>query len=115
LGNGLLPQLMKGPYPLNLIQISLLVKPKAIGIFLIYNEKKEVIFIGRSDEDLSKELKKFLEQGKFFAFEYTINPKEAYLSECKYFHKYENNPNFIRKDHPLPPSGVEVKCPVCGL
>jgi len=106
---------MKGPYPLHLIQISLLVKPRALGVFLIYNEKKEVIFVGRSDEDLAKELKKFLDKGKFFAFEYAISPREAYISECKYFHQYEKNPNFIRKDHPLPPSGEEIKCQVCGL
>lgn len=106
---------MKGPYPLNLIQISLLVKPKAMGVFLIYNEKKEVIFVGRSDEDLAKELKKYLDKGIFFAFEYVINPNEGYLKECKYFHKEEDNPNFLRKYHPMPSRGANLKCPVCGL
>lgn len=86
-----------------------------MGIFLIHNENKEVIYVGRSDEDLAKELKKYVEKGKFFSYEYVVSLKEAYLLECKYFHKYKDNPNFTREDHPIPPKGIEEKCPVCGL
>lgn len=106
---------MRGPYPLTLIQISLLIHPKRIGVFLIHNEKKEVIYVGRSEEDLAKELKKYVEMGKFFSYEYAVSPKEAYLLECKYFHKYKDNPDFKREDHPIPPANLEEKCSVCGL
>ncbi len=106
---------MRGPYPLTLIQIALLIHPKRIGVFLIYNEKKEVIYVSRSDEELAKELKKYIDMGKFFSYEYVVSPKEGYLLECKYFHKYKDNSNFLREDHPIPPAGIEEKCPVCGL
>ncbi|MEO0131311.1 MAG: hypothetical protein ABIK76_06435 [candidate division WOR-3 bacterium] len=106
---------MRGPYPLTLIQIDSLIHPKRMGVFLIYNEKREVVYLGRSDEDLTKELKKHIEMGKFFSYEYVVNSKEGYLLECKYFHKYKDNPNFSREDHPIPPPNMEIKCPVCGL
>lgn len=106
---------MRGPYPLTLPQIGLLIYPKRIGVFLIYNEKKEVIYVGRSDEDLAKELKEYITKGIFFSYEYAINSQENYLLECRYFHRYKNNPNFSREDHPIPPPNIELKCPVCGL
>ncbi|MCS7250646.1 MAG: hypothetical protein N2323_04950 [candidate division WOR-3 bacterium] len=110
-----LNKIVRGPYPLTLPQVGLLIYPKRIGVFLIHNEKKEVIYVGRGDEDLAKEIKKYIEMGKFFSYQYTISLKENYLLECKYFHRYQNNPNFLKKDHPLPPPGIEEKCPICGL
>ncbi len=110
---------MFGPYPLTSTSIRkhVLAKP---GIYVLFTDKNEPIYCGRSDMDLNTRLQQHLGtsetndciKGKNavkFSYQNTPGAKEAYELECANFHQY--NPT-CNDRHPEKADAAWV-CPVC--
>ncbi len=76
------------------------------GTFLVY-------YVGRSDSDVNKRLKRWVNNTKhpLFKFSYASSAKAAYEKECQNYHDFEPPDNDV---HPDKPSGSNWECPVCG-
>ncbi len=90
------------------------------GVYLFYQSiDGDVVYVGRSDTSLSVRLQarketgfiKFLQgtEQRYYQYKNLNDPKEAYIWECKYYHKY--NP-VLNVRHPAKPEGSNVKCPI---
>ena len=87
------------------------------GTYLIYKTKEgPVHYVGRSDTNLKKRIES--EGGKCPNCGVKVNwikwwdfstKKEAFLKECKEWHKQDNLCNEI---HPDKPNGTTYKCPI---
>jgi len=106
---------MRGPFPLDSSRIDLLVIPERPGVYGVSNTPESPTYIARSDADLSIALKHWINKYKFFWFDYALSPKEAYVLECKAFHKQNTKSKLENKLHPGPPENIKLKCPVCGI
>jgi hypothetical protein len=107
---------MGASYPLNEETINSEVKKNRIGSYVLgyINEKKGYIpkYVGRSDNDLNKRLKDWIENYSRFKFMYHSTTKQAYEKECNLYHDWIKQ--IDNKEHPDKPDGTNYKCPVCG-
>lgn len=87
-----------------------------IGAYILSRDGQSANYVGRSDRDLGAEILKTaqaLNAGyTHFFFERAETPQEAYIQECKWYHAYSFVEN---KEHPKPPTGVNMKCPICSI
>ncbi|MCI0455177.1 MAG: hypothetical protein L0Y68_09305 [Candidatus Dadabacteria bacterium] len=110
---------MFGPYPLTSppIRKHVLTKP---GAYVLFTDKNEPVYSGRSDTDLNTEIQRHLptnetseciraKNANKFSYQNTVGPKEAHDLECTNYHKY--NPPCNEK-HPEK-SNAEWNCPIC--
>jgi hypothetical protein len=49
-----------------------------------------------------------------FWYETCLTPSETFVTECRTYHRHSETSSLEDGKHPLPPSGLQVKCPVCG-
>jgi len=72
--------------------------------------------VGRSDEDLNKRIKDYLESKyKYFRFDYAKSPKDAFDKECELYHDYRGDKGKLDNErHPDKKEGSNWKCPTCG-
>ena len=109
---------MKGPYSLTTENIDKYVSESIGNYALGYSDDTTFYpqYVGRSDTNLNKRLKDYLdvkkEDIKEFRFSYAENAIAAYFKECRNYHDFNLKYNDI---HPDKPNGQgSLKCPVCG-
>lgn len=103
---------MEGPRSIS--RVDTYVTKTSAGAYILSRDGKAVHYVGRSDTDLAKRIKSYANEGlnyKFFWFEYTASPMQAYYLECEWWHKYAPLDN---DNHPAVPPGTYWKCPVPG-
>ncbi len=102
---------MKGPLLISEVSNYVKVSP---GAYILSRDGKVAHYVGRSDNDLLSRIKSSANEGKgykYFWFEYTTSPMQAYYLECEWYHKYNPPDN---ANHPARPPGTFWRCPVPG-
>lgn len=106
---------MKGPYELNKDIVGSILESARIGNYALGKINDKGLFIpykvGRSEQDLQKELLSWCEFHHYthFAYAYAAGIKQAYEKECHNYHDlfaWLQNP-----PHPVLPKNISCKCP----
>ncbi len=76
--------------------------------------KVKPYYVGRSDSNLRERIKTSAKERecKYVWFKETTFPKNAYLLECEYYHKYEGI--LDNEIHPDVSNGAYWRCPIEG-
>jgi hypothetical protein len=87
---------------------------RASGVFVLSYDRTQEARVGRADEDLRAALGAFEGEYAYFYFE-TIGPAdERYFRECELYHRLGGDRGQLDNTaHPVPPTGLDVDCPVC--
>jgi len=103
--------MLMGPYSIN--DVDLYITRASPGIYILSKDGKTASYVGRSDTDVGLRIKQSATEGYYthFWFEYASSPRDAYLKECEYYHKYNPADN---TNHPAVPFGTNWRCPVIG-
>jgi len=103
--------MLMGPY--SIADASQYVVPGSVGVYILSRDGKTAAYVGRSDTDVGLRIKQSATEGYYshFWFEYATSPRDAYLKECEYYHKYNPPDN---TNHPGVPFGTNWRCPVIG-
>lgn len=103
--------MLQGPFSLDYVDYH--VKYISSGVYIFCNGNNRATYVGRSDLDVGDRIKKSKNEGNYshFLFEYASSPRDAYLKECEYYHKYNPPDNSY---HPAVPAGTIWRCPVSG-
>lgn len=107
---------MNGSYELTNEEIDKRIKPKSIGNYALGYFKEDVFYVkyvGRSDENLNKRLKTWVESYKYFKYSYASSAKAAFVKECQNYHDFGEKETLDNIIHPDRPDGSDWKCPVC--
>jgi len=115
LGNDFVDDEPEGPpYPLNALVIRKQVEPSSPGVFVLSYDRTMDARIVRTDTDLRLALSEFLGRYAYFHFEAIAPRKERFERECELYHRLGGDRGQLdNEEHPLPPSGPQLKCPVC--
>lgn len=102
------------PYRLDSVVIHEQVAPSTPGVFVLSYDQTMDARVGRADTDLRLALSEFIERYAYFHFEAVAPRKERFERECELFHRLGGDRGQLdNEDHPLPPPGPQLKCPVC--
>lgn len=104
--------MLTGPFSIN--GVDLYVTRTSPGVYILSKDGKTAAYVGRSDTDVGFRIKQSSREGygyTYFWFEYATSPRDAYLKECEYYHKYNPPDN---DSHPAVPFGTNWRCPVIG-
>lgn len=104
--------MLMGPYSTN--NVDLYVTRAHPGVYIFSRDGRTAVYVGRSDTDVGFRIKQSASEGyryTHFWFEYASSPRDAYLKECEYYHKYNPPDN---TNHPAVPFGTNWRCPVTG-
>jgi hypothetical protein len=102
------------PYRLDPSVIEARVPPSVQGVFVLSYDRTLDARIGRADSDLRKSLNEFVDTYAYFHFEVISSSKERFERECELFHRFGGDRGQLDNvDHPLPPAGPQLKCPLC--
>lgn len=103
--------MLMGPYSIN--SVDLYVTRASPGVYILSRDGRTAAYVGRSDTDVGSRIKQSITEGYYthFWFEYVTFPRDAYLKECEYYHKYDPPDN---TNHPAVPPGTNWRCPVIG-
>lgn len=111
---------MEGPYVLDPIKIDRLVAPKVPGNYAVgYIAGGDfiVLYIGRSDDNLNRELKNWVFRKSdclFFKFSCANSSQEAFKKECTNYHNFGGSVKLKNKEHPQKPANTDWTCPHCN-
>ena len=101
--------MLAGPYSIRTTGAQLEAIP---GVYVLSRDGKTAAYVGRSDADLrSRMLQSAAGAYRHFWFEYASSPRDAYLKECEYYHRYGPPDNI---NHPAVPPGANWRCPIRG-
>ena len=112
---------MNGAYDFKSEQIDAVVTRTSPGNYALGYVKNTntfiVLYVGRSDNDLNKELKSRLSWTKYkkFKYSYASSPKAAFEKECKNYHDFGGKAKLDNEIHPARPENTDWKCPVCDI
>lgn len=111
---------MRGPYPLNEIEIDRLIIKNVPGNYAYGYQNGEghffVQYVGRSDTDLNSRIRHGIGLYKMFKFSYAENVKEAFEKECQNYHDFGGEEGILEnKVHPDRPVGKDYECPICHI
>lgn len=111
---------MSGPCDLNKKEIENVIRKKTAGNFALgYLDEHNIFivqYIGRSDEDLRDDLRKWVGKGySNFKFSFAGNPKSAFIKECKKYHEFGESNKLKNTIHPKRKSDSDWLCPVCDI
>jgi len=109
---------MEGPYGLDMKTIEEQVKRVSPGNYALGKKNEEgmflVSYIGRSDTDITSELKSWI--GKtdkpLFKFRYANSSRDAFGIECENYHDFVKDG---KGKHPGRPVQTDWKCPRCNF
>lgn len=107
---------MNGPYELTYEKIDKEVTKISAGNYAlgyISNEVFYIKYVGRSDDNINKRLKDWVNKYKYFKFSYASSRKEAFEKECRNYHDFDGG-KLDNKVHPKRPDDTYWRCPVCG-
>jgi hypothetical protein len=110
---------LSGPYKLTAQQIDETVSKCCPGNFILGNSDSPKDFqpkyVGRSDMDLNRQLKDFVDKYSLFSFRYAETAFEAFVNECHYYHQWKTVSKLDNDAHPKSPAGTAWVCPICGI
>ena len=75
-----------------------------------------VLYVGRSDDDLARELHGWVGENaryKAFVFSYARDPKTAFETECENFHDFGGIERLDNAGHPQRAAETDWLCPRC--
>lgn len=102
------------PYRLDSAVIHEQVGPSTAGVFVLSYDRTMDARIGRADTNLRLALSEFLDRYAYFYFEAIAPSKERFERECELYHRLGGDHGQLdNEEHPLPPPGPQLKCPVC--
>ena len=102
------------PYRLDSVVIHEQVGPSTPGVFVLSYDRTMDARIARADTDLRLALSEFLDRYAYFHFEAIAPRKERFERECELYHRLGGDRGQLdNEEHPLPPPGPQLKCPVC--
>lgn len=107
---------MNGPYKLDTKTIEEQVTKTSSGNYALGRKKKNgkfgIGYVGRSDTDVKKRLKRWVSDKirPLFKFSYATSPKAAFEKECQNYHDFKPPENDV---HPQRPDNTNWKCPHC--
>jgi hypothetical protein len=102
------------PYRLDSVVIHEQVGPSTAGVFVLSYDRTMDARIGRADTNLRLALSEFLDRYAYFYFEAITPSKERFERECELYHRLGGDRGQLdNEEHPLPPPGPQLKCPVC--
>ncbi len=88
--------------------------PQSAGIYLLSYDRSMDAFVGRADDNLRESLKPYIGRYSYFHFEVVTSRKDRYERECELFHRLGGDrAQLDNQEHPIPPPGPQLKCPVC--
>lgn len=109
---------LNGPYDLTTQSIDRVITRTSPGVYVLERSTSVdsfvVDYVGRSDDDVSGRLKKWIgKRGyKRFKFGYHESPKAAFEKECNIYHDFGGLDNEI---HPQRPENANWQCPRCRV
>jgi hypothetical protein len=102
------------PYRLTPSELESRVPLSSPGVFVLSYDGRFDARIGRADADLRKSLAEFIGEYAYFHFEVVSARRERFERECELFHRLGGDRRQLdNEEHPLPPAGPQLKCPVC--
>lgn len=103
--------MLMGPY--SITTVDHWVAQVSPGVYILSRDGRTAAYVGRSDTDVGSRIKESSTEDYYthFWFEYATSPRDAYLKECEYYHKYNPPDNM---NHPAVPFGTNWRCPVIG-
>lgn len=102
------------PYRLTNAEIESRVPLSSPGVFVLSYDGRLDARIGRADADLRRALQEFIDQYAYFHFEVVSARRERFERECELFHRLGGDRRQLdNEEHPLPPAGPQLKCPIC--
>jgi len=108
------PEPENPPYTLEPVTLQAKVPPSTPGVFILSFDRTMDARIGRADTDLRLALSEFLGKYAYFHFEGVPARKERFERECELYHRLGGDRGQLdNEEHPLPPPGPQLKCPVC--
>ncbi len=93
--------------------------PKATPGAYVLGHRKDgaliVDYVGRSDNDLRERLLLHAGEKKYERFKFKVfgTVEEAFAKECQLWHDFGEAQFLANENHPAPPKGLGVVCPVC--
>ena len=85
--------------------------PECMGVFQLARGPGKVAYVGRSDESLSKALRKFLSEGyTHFQWVRLPWPKEAFEMQCRLYHHEGGKQKLENTEHPQPSTLHNTQC-----
>jgi len=87
------------------------IEGEKIGVYILTKGQNIVNYVGRSDTDIRDRFHKSRYEGEdygYYWFKYTTSVRNAFLLECKIYHKYQPSDN---TNHPQVPNGTYWRCP----
>ena len=102
------------PYRLDCVIIHEQVMPSTPGVFVLSYDRTMDARVGRADTDLRLALSEFIDRYAYFHYEVVAPRKERFERECELYHRLGGDHGQLdNEEHPLPPPGPQLKCPVC--
>ena len=110
---------MEGPYIFTSSEIDRVVTRTSPGNYALGRGEDStfyVSYVGRSDNDVNKELKARLTlKHPKFKYGYATSVKAAFEKECQNYHDFGGSEKLDNKVHPGRPNGTNWRCPVCNI
>lgn len=106
---------LSDPFVLTEAKIDETVRKTSAGVYVLDSTDTApfvVSYVGRSDVDLNKRLKKWVGTYQYFKAAYSSSPKAAFEGECHLYHDYEPSDNQV---HPARPENSGWECPRCTI
>jgi hypothetical protein len=106
-----------GPFALTPEDLTTRIPAKTKGAFVlitVHEGDPYVRYVGRSDDDLEKELQKWVGRYDQYAFSVADDDVVAFLQECDAFHDYGGLVDLANVLHPSPPL-KDLFCTTCGF
>ena len=105
---------LEGPYRLSYEGIEVAVRRASPGVFALGCLDREGRFslskVGRSDDDVRRELRNFIGSETLFKFAFARDARAAFLLECELYHRFRPQSNVL---HPSRPERTDLTCPYC--
>jgi hypothetical protein len=124
---------MDGPYTFTRDEIHRVMKQSGPGTFALGEQTKDgkfkVRYVGRDDRDVKSALLDALRNEKkpglmdkltgkgggneVFKVSLAASADAAFDKQCRSYHKFNSRSQLENTEHPEPPAGQSMKCPVC--
>jgi hypothetical protein len=91
------------------------------GVYLLWSASgtcspgTRLVYVGRSDNDLQRRLARHEKYpvATHFGWRSCSTPKEAFQTECLFWHSLAESDGILNKRHPAAPAGSGLMCPFC--
>ncbi|MEM7653596.1 MAG: hypothetical protein AAF220_10495 [Pseudomonadota bacterium] len=112
---------LDGPWQLtekNIEKVAKLAAPGAFVLGVVKGGQFLVSYVGRDDEDVQAAIFDAYDRhgrATHFKMSYLATAHAAWQKHCHLWHGYGGaEGKLYNRDHPEPPAGSRIECPVCG-